>query len=275
MTAIISTAYSRYLGDELRRLRESCTSFTGRGMAIHLGWDPSKVSNIENGKARASEIDLVQFLATCGKDIRYVEDFRDRYRKAFDPCFAPRADNLRTLVMAEAMAEKIFSFEILNVHGLLQTRDYARALFIDVAIEVPEDIERHVQTRIERQTVLRRVDRPECVFFVHEFALRTRWGGEQELREQYRRLLHRTHSLRVVPASVSTFRSSLALFEFDKAPSAVFTETDMLQLWAQDDEAVSRAKAAFHRLHTVALDEDQSRDKVLEHMDRLPETGAT
>ncbi|GAA3689118.1 hypothetical protein GCM10022267_89890 [Lentzea roselyniae] len=89
MTAIASTAYSRDLGDELRRLRESCTTFNGHAMAVQLGWDPSKVSNIERGKARASEIDLVQYLATCGKDIDYFEEFRSRYHNAFD-CTSPR-----------------------------------------------------------------------------------------------------------------------------------------------------------------------------------------
>ncbi|GAA3656642.1 hypothetical protein GCM10022267_48550 [Lentzea roselyniae] len=85
MTAITSTAYSRDLGDELRRLREKHTRLTGFAFAEQLGWDPSKVSNIENGKARASEIDLVQYLMTCGRDSNYFEAFRDRYRYAFDP----------------------------------------------------------------------------------------------------------------------------------------------------------------------------------------------
>ena len=62
------------------------------GLAIHLGWDPSKVSNIEHGKVRATEVDLVQFMATCGKDLHYYEEFRDRYHNAFDLYFAPRMD---------------------------------------------------------------------------------------------------------------------------------------------------------------------------------------
>lgn len=270
MTAILSTPYSRYLGDELRRLRESCTSFNGRAMAVHLGWDPSKVSNIEHGKVRATEVDLVQFMATCGKDLHYVEEFRDRYRNAFDLYFAPRMDNLRTLAMAEAMAEKISSFEIMNVHGLLQTEDYARELFVDGhIIEAPDDIERAVQARMERQTIMRRPNRPECVFYVHELVLRTRLGDAQLMKEQYLRLLHRTHTIRIVPAEVSTFRSSLELFEFGKASPVVYTESDMLQLWAQDAVAIARTKRHFQRLDAVALDVEQSRSKLLEYINSL------
>src|SRR5690242_18496437 len=98
----ISTAYSRDLGDELRRLRESGTGLTGRALAVQLGWDPSKVSNIEHGRARASEIDLVQYLTLCGKDVDFFEEFRRRYRHAFDLYFAQVPDELRTLAMTEA-----------------------------------------------------------------------------------------------------------------------------------------------------------------------------
>ncbi|MFS8102348.1 helix-turn-helix domain-containing protein [Lentzea alba] len=280
MTAIISTAYSRLLGDELRRLRESCTTFTGREMAVHLGWDPSKVSNIELGKVRATEVDLVQFMATCDKNLRYFEDFRDRYRNAFDPCVVPRADNLRMIVMSEAMATKIYSYEVMNLHGLVQTERYARSLFIEANLEPPEEIEKYVQARMERQTILRRPYRPECVFYVHELALRRRLGDAQLMKEQHLRLLHRTHVLRIVPDSVSTFRSPFQLFEFGKASPVVYTETDMAQVFAQDTTAVTRATKYFQRLDALALDEEQSRRMLTEYVNGLrddfdvPSTGA-
>src|SRR5689334_9550575 len=153
MTAIISTPYSRELGDELRHLRKTCTSFHGRAMAIHMGWDPSKVSDIELGKARASEVDLIQYLATCGKGLDLFEEFRRRYHNAFDLYFAQVPDNVRTLAMTEAMATKIVSYDVLNVHGLVQTERYARQLFVDSHIEAPEDIEECVQVRMDRQAI--------------------------------------------------------------------------------------------------------------------------
>lgn len=110
MTAFTSTAYSRDLGDELRRLRETCTGLNGRNLAIKLGWDPSKVSNIEHGRARASEIDLAQLFTACGNDIDFFEDFRRRYCHAFDLYFVQVPENLRTLAMTESMAKKIVSF---------------------------------------------------------------------------------------------------------------------------------------------------------------------
>jgi len=94
-----STPYSRDLGDELRQIRERYTTFRGRRIARMLGWDPGKVSNIEHGKARASEIDIVQYLGRCGRSQAFIEDFLNRYRSAFDLYFVQVPTNLRTMSM--------------------------------------------------------------------------------------------------------------------------------------------------------------------------------
>ncbi|GHH47442.1 transcriptional regulator [Lentzea cavernae] len=271
MTASISTPYSRDLGDELRRLRESCTEFHGRAMAVQLGWDPSKVSDIELGKVRASEVDLVQYLATCGKDIYFANEFRSRYYNAFDLFFAQVPDDLRTLAMTEAMATKIISLDVMTVPGLVQVEDYIRELFVDSHIEAPEDIEKFVRARIERQAILKRPNRPECLFYVHELALQMRLGSASVREDQYLRLLFNAHILRIVPAHATAFRSPCVLYEFEKAPSVVYCETDMAKVFAQDKTAVARARRLFQRLDAVALDEEQSRSKLMEYISALRE----
>ncbi|MCX2950992.1 helix-turn-helix domain-containing protein [Lentzea sp. NEAU-D7] len=278
MTAIISTPYSRDLGDELRRLRETCTQFHGRAMAVQLGWDPSKVSDIELGKVRASDVDVVQYLATCGKDIDFIDAFRSRYYNAFDLYFAQLPDNLRTLAMTEAMATRIVSFDILTVHGLLQTESYARELFVDSQIEAPEDIERFVQARMERQAIMRRPNRPECVFYLHELALRMRLGDAALREDQYLRLLFNTHILRIVPAHVCAFRSAVTLYEFGKAAPVVYSDSDTAEVYAQDSIAVARTRRLFQRLDGVALDAEQSKRKLAEYVSGLredPHVGGT
>ncbi|ANZ35763.1 hypothetical protein BBK82_06370 [Lentzea guizhouensis] len=271
MAAIASTPYSRDLGDELRRIREACTPFHGRAMALHLGWDPSKVSDIELGKARASDIDLVQYLATCGKNLEFVESFRRRYHHAFDLYFAQDNSNLRTLAMTETMASRITSYDLIVVHGLLQTERYARELFVDSHIEAPADIDQYVEARMDRQTIMRRHNRPECVFYVHELALRMRLGTPEIREDQYLRLLFNTHILRIVPAHITSFRSACTLYEFPKVAPVVFTETDVTQVFAQEKTAVAQARRLFQRLDAVALDEEQSRSKLMEYVSGLRE----
>jgi transcriptional regulator with XRE-family HTH domain len=272
MTASISTAYSRDLGDELRRLRENNTSFGGRSMAVQLGWDPSKVSNIETGKARPTEVDLAQYLATCGKGIEFLQDFADRYRHAFDLYFAQVPENLRTLTMVENMATKIFAYEILSIPGLLQTEAYAHALFVETG-NVPEDIEKGVKLRMERQCIWQRPYRPESVFYVHELALRMRIGDAKVMEDQYLRLLFNAHIVRIVPANAIglVFQSPLSLFEFGKASPLAYAETDLAKVFAQDASAIAASRKLFERLDAVALDEEQSRSKLAEYVSGLRE----
>jgi transcriptional regulator with XRE-family HTH domain len=272
MTVITSTAYSRDLGDELRRIRETCTGFGGRAMAAQLGWDPSKVSNIETGKARASEIDLAQYLATCGKDLDYLQEFTGRYRHAFDLYFAQVPENLRTLTMVENMATKIFAYEVLSIPGLLQTEAYARALFVEFG-NPPEEAEKGVELRMGRQCIWQRPYRPECVFFVHELALRMRIGDAKVMEDQYLRLLFNAHILRVVPANAIglALKSPLSLFEFAKASPLAYTENDLARVFAQDSPAITSSRALFAQLDAVALDEEQSRSVLAAYVSGLRE----
>jgi transcriptional regulator with XRE-family HTH domain len=275
MTAIISTAYSRDLGDELRRLRETCTTLGGRSMAAQLGWDPSKVSNIETGKARASEIDLAQYLSICGKDLDFLLEFSNRYRHAFDTYFAQVSDNLRTIAMTESAATKITAYDILTVHGLAQTESYARALLMESGRNAKEEVEEFVRLRMERQAILRRPYPPECTFYVHELALRMRLGDARIMADQYRRLLFRSHVLRIVPAEAKgvAFHSKCTLFEFDKVSPVAYTESDLANVFAQDAGAIARSRKLFERLDAVALDEEQSRRKLAEYVSGLREDG--
>ena len=272
MTAITSTAYSRDLGDELRRLREKFTGLTGHAFAEQLGWDPSKVSNIEKGKARASEIDLVQYLMTCGRDSHHFEAFRERYRYAFDPYVLQVSDNLRTIAMAEAMAKKITSFDGLTVPGLIQIPEYARALFTEGGHTAPEDVETYVQHRIDRQAIMTRPDRPECLFYVHELALQLQVGDERIMEEQYLRMLFNTHIVRIVPMSAGPGpirMSPRMLLSFERLVPLAYSETDLARVFAHDGAAIADSREFFKWLDSRALDEGQSKSLLTSYISRL------
>jgi hypothetical protein len=263
---ITSTAYSRDLGDELRRLRESCTEFKAAAFAVQLGWDPSKVSNVERGKVRASEIDLVQYTTMCGKDIDFFEEFRQRYQKAFDEYVVQVPDELRTLAMAESTATTIISYDARTIPGLLQTREYVEALYRLGRFVAEERIPKVVQLRIDRQAVLRRHDRPDCLFYIHEVALQQRVGSDQIMKDQYARLLHKTHVIRIVPAHIVVPSSGCVLWEFEKAMPVAFGETDLAKVFVQDPGAIARTRLLFNHLDEVALDAGQSRRKLAEYV---------
>ena len=261
-----STAYSRDLGDELRRLRETCTKLNGVALAVRLGWDPSKVSNIEHGKARPSEIDLVQYLTMCSKDIDFFEDFKRRYRNAFEEYIVQVPGNLRTAAMAESTATTITSYDVLTVPGLVQTAEYAESVYRVTGVVVEERIPTLVQLRMDRQAVLRRHDRPDCLFYIHELALQQKFGDDRIMEDQYVQLLFNVHMIRIVPADVPAVSTVLVLWEFEKAMPVAYSESDLASLFVQDPGAIARTRLVLDHLEQVALDEEQSRRKLAEYV---------
>jgi hypothetical protein len=258
-----STAYSRDLGDELRHLRQRYTGLRGRGMALLLGWDPSKVSNIEHGKTKASAIDLAQYLTACGKDTDFFEDFLHRYRHAFDPYVVQDPDNLRTLARTEAMATKITAYDVISIHPLLHTPAYARALQAATGQTLQDPVD-----TLDRQAVMRRPTRPVCTFFVHELALRTHLGDTRVMQDQYERLLADSNLVRIVPteATSTALHPKCTLYEFENAAPVAYAESDLAKVFAQDDNAVDRCRNLFEHLDAVALNEHQSRRTLAQYV---------
>ncbi|WP_329792617.1 helix-turn-helix transcriptional regulator [Lentzea sp. DG1S-22] len=267
-TSTPSTAYSRDLGDELRKVRETSTGLTGAALAVRLGWDPSKVSTLENGKYRPSEIDLVQYLSMLGKDIDFFEDFKRRYRNAFEEYIVQVPDNLRTLAMAESTATTITSYDANAVPGLVQTPEYADGLYRLTGFVPEERIPTVVQFRMDRQAILRRHDRPKCLFYVHEQALRMKVGGHAVMEDQYAKLLFSSHVVRIVPADVPVAWTSCVLWEYEKAMPVAFTSTDLAKVFVQDPGVIARTRLLFDRLAEIALDAEQSRSKLAEYVGR-------
>ncbi|GLY52825.1 transcriptional regulator [Lentzea sp. NBRC 102530] len=269
-----STPYSRDLGDELRQIREQWTTFRGRKIARMLGWDPGKVSNIEHGKVRASEIDIIQYLGRCGRPQSFIENFLERYRSAFDTYVVQVPDSLRTMAMAESTAEKITSYDLTYIPGLLQTEEYATALYVARGVLSQDMIEAAVRFRIERQAILRRHDRPQCVFYVHENALRLKVGNDEVMEEQLMRLLFHTHVIRIVPAAsgpAGVLLANYVLWEYEKRGSVAYTHSDLAKVFVQDDIGVKRCKSIFARLDALALSEEQSRSVVADLASRSRE----
>ena len=269
-----STPYSRDLGDELRQVRERFTTFRSRKIARMLGWDPGKVSNIEHGKVRATEIDLIQYLGRCGRSQKFIEDFLNRYRSAFNPYFVQVPDNLRTVTMAESSADKITSYSLTTIPGLVQTEEYATALFEADGTVSSDEIPTFVRFRIERQAILRRPNRPRCTFFIHENALRLKVGSEQVMEDQLMRLLFHTHIIRIVPAATGAaglFMAPYVLWEYEKRSSVAYTESDLAQVFVQDLRGVKHCKTIFAHLDALSLDEEQSRSMVADLASRSRE----
>ncbi|PVE11843.1 helix-turn-helix domain-containing protein [Streptomyces scopuliridis] len=98
-------------------------------------------------------------------------------------------------VSLEGSAALLRAYEPHFIPGLLQTEGYARAVMNAGAVGQarPEDIERHVALRMERQSLLTRADAPKFWVIMDETVLRRPVGDSPEImREQIDRLLEAT-----------------------------------------------------------------------------------
>ncbi|MFG2568271.1 helix-turn-helix domain-containing protein [Streptomyces sp. NPDC048567] len=94
-------------------------------------------------------------------------------------------------VSLEGAASLLRMYEPHFVPGLLQTEDYARTVMRTGAVGQtrPEDIERHVALRMERQSLLIRPDAPRLWVVMDETVLRRPVGSVEIMRAQVDKLL--------------------------------------------------------------------------------------
>ncbi|MEU6276722.1 helix-turn-helix transcriptional regulator [Streptomyces populi] len=138
-------------------------------------------------------------------------------------------------VSLEGAASLLRSYEPHFVPGLLQTEDYARGVLEAGAIGQtrPEDIERHVALRMQRQDLLTREDAPRIWAVMDETVLRRTIGGPEVMRAQIDKLLQATKlphvTLQVIPYSSGPHPGTygpFVLFRFamPELPDMVYSE---------------------------------------------------
>jgi len=208
------TERQKRLGAELRKLRLAAEVSTDHAAGL-LGMDRTRISNMEAG-TRVVSADRVRTLTSnysCAEGA-YVEallamavnserGWWEQYRGALPP-------GLLDIAELEWHATRLLTAQIVHLPGLLQTEDYARAVF---GIGLPPmsrlEIELRVNHRLERQRVLEEPKSTPYVGYVHEAALRMQFGGRKVTRTQLDHLCalsEREHvTVRVIPVDRGGF----------------------------------------------------------------------
>ena len=208
------TARRVRLGAELRKLREA-TGMKAREAAALLGADSVQMSQIESAVAGVSAERVRRLAANYGcMDEALIEALvamaTDRtqgwwedYRGVLPPVF---------LDMAEVEHHATFIREVVITHvpGLLQTPDYARAVFQYMRPELPEsEVAPRVEHRMRRRVVIEGDTPTPYETVVHEFALRVRVADRQAAQAQLRFILREIESgraaVRVIPIDQDGF----------------------------------------------------------------------
>ncbi|MQA95343.1 MAG: helix-turn-helix domain-containing protein [Streptosporangiales bacterium] len=194
------TALRILLGTQLRRLREGKQiSREDAGEAIRASH--AKISRMELGRVGFKSRDILDLLTLYGVDEPEKRAaYLDLAERANSPGWWQKYNDLmedwfETFVGLEEAASVIRTYEVQFVPGLLQTRDYARAvIMLGHPGATDEDIERRVDLRMTRQDLLSRSNAPKIWAVIDEGALRRPFGGPEVMRAQLEHLIQLTDS---------------------------------------------------------------------------------
>lgn len=187
------------VGRQLKMWREA-SGLDRSKFGERMGYGANLIYKIERG-ARIPRPEFMdkadEVLGAGGKIAAMKEDIqRARYPK-----------KVRDLAKLESEAVELGAYASIVAHGLLQTEEYARALYALRRPSFPEDeIERQVAARMARQRILGH-PAPPLLTVVHEEAvLRRPVGGKMVLRRQLEHLLDvgslRHVEIQVMPTAV-------------------------------------------------------------------------
>jgi transcriptional regulator with XRE-family HTH domain len=250
------------LGTQLRRLREAKQiSLAEAGDVIRASH--SKISRLETGRVGFKDRDIADLLTLYGvTDEEEREAVRALARRASAAGWWHDYSDIlpgwfEAYVGLEEAAAQIRAYEVQYVPGLLQTREYARAVTLTGYPDAPAtEIERRVSLRMARQALLDREDAPNLWVVLDEAALRRPYGGWDVMRGQLAHLIEmaqRTRvTLQVVPfeagghAAAGPF--SILRFAEPDLPDVVYLEQLASALYLDKPEVVDNYLLVMERL---------------------------
>lgn len=261
------TVRRRRLGSELRRYRTAAGK-TLEDAAEVLECHSSRVSRIETGHLslkRRDVMDLLDLYGVDDSDVRTTlatlarEKSQPNWWESFglDPLYAD-------LLGLESESNYIRMFQSILVPGLLQTRDYTRAVVrANPALVSDEAVENLLEVRDERKKILTRDEDPVRFWaIVGESALRTPVGGRDVMAKQLEHLEAVTEkpnvTLQVLPHAVGAHAGMSGPFVIYAFPlpgesEIVFLENLTSSLYLETREEIDEYTLVFDVLRSSAL----------------------
>jgi hypothetical protein len=228
--------------------------------ATPSGYSASLVQKIEAGTKKAKPSYIVEVdgvLDAQGLLIALTEEVQNA--KAYPTFFAEYAD-------IEKQVTRLYTYNAHTLHGLLQTEEHARTV-LSAYVPVMEDdeIDDHVQGRIDRQALLTRKPAPTLCFVVEEHILRRPIGGPAVHREQLTHIAAcarmRHISIHVMKTGVRThvgLDGSMTLLDTAEGRSLAYVEWQGNSAFYSLPEEVSPMEQRYAMIRSQALSADDS-----------------
>jgi transcriptional regulator with XRE-family HTH domain len=254
-----------FFGAELRRARMA-VGLSQEQLGQRVGYSGAQVGKVETGE-RAPSGEFAQrcddALPGAGGLFIRVHALARRWDGGYPSWFAEWLD-------AERRATSLRTWEPLLVPGLLQTADYARALFEAWrSADGDDELDELVSARIQRQSILERPKPPALWVVIDEGVLHRCIGGRKVMHDQLAHLVGMSGrskiTMQVVPGEVGAHVGLLggfAIASFDGAPSTVYMESPDQGQTTERPSVVAKVSETFDTLRAEALPRGASRDLI-------------
>jgi transcriptional regulator with XRE-family HTH domain len=221
-----------FLGGELRRARLAAGFSSQDALAARLGFDRTVITKAETGERPPTADVLAAWCQACGLDGELFGRLAVLARRGDGPVPTWFEDWLE----AEGEAQSLRIWSPTLIPGVLQTADYARALFLAAQTDTSDEaIDALVAARLERQAILDRPDPPDIVVVLDEAVLHRLIGSPQAMHDALAHVAELSRRPCIVVEDQTTEKRSL----------------------------VRKAAVAFDRVRGDALPRDASRDLIL------------
>ncbi|MET7699790.1 helix-turn-helix transcriptional regulator [Streptomyces sp. NPDC005485] len=178
----------------------------------------------------------------------------------------PYTEYFAHVVELERLATKICQYAPAVVPGLLQTREYARAMYLaGNPLAVDEYIEELVNARMDRTRLLKDATRPMYWAVLHETVLRIVVGSAAVMAHQLDRIAalarERKVVLQVLPFAAGAHPAMgklMTLMEFEDAPPTLYTEGVSSGNLLDEPAVVKRNQSSYDLIRAVAMSPEAS-----------------
>ncbi|QNP76163.1 helix-turn-helix domain-containing protein [Streptomyces roseirectus] len=268
------------LGRRLLDLRRAAR-LSAQEAGAHLHIAHTTVIRMEQAKVTLKWATVKALLELYGVERAEAEQFLALVVKANEPGWWQRyrdalPDWFAVHVSLENAAVHIRGYEPHVVPGLFQTEDYARAvLSLNRPHPTPDELDRRVKLRLERQALLTRTDpeAPQVWAILDETVLRRPAGEPAVMRTQIDRLIDTLDlpnvTLQVMPFSAGLHSGAFGPFTLFRFPMADFPDivgTDGLSsaVYTEEEDEVTLHREVFDRMSAQAMSQDRTREFLLD-----------
>lgn len=254
-----------FFGAELRRWR-TAAGLSQEQLGQRVGYSGAQVGKVETGE-RAPSQDFAQrcdqALPDAGGLFVRIYALARRWDGGYPSWFAE-------WIVAERRATSLCWWEPLLIPGLVQTADYARALFEAWrSADSDDELDQLVSARMERQTILERPEPPTLWVILDEGVLHRCIGSGKIMHDQLAHLAGMSDrskiTIQVVPAEVGAHVGLLggfAIASVDSAPGSVYMESPDQGQTTEKPSVVGKLSLTFDTLRAEALPRGASRDLI-------------